>query len=67
MQLSSFPSCFQTFGYCPVPAKCSVGHLEPVFETSLQLGTPLFLHSAAPSLGAAGCGVEPLGREAVVI
>ena len=67
MQLTGFPSCFQSFGYCPVPAKYSVGHLEPVFKTSLQLGTQLFLHGAAPSLGPAGCGMEPLGREEVVI
>lgn len=67
MQLTSFPSCFQSFSYHPVPGKCSVGHLELIFQTSLQLGTRLFLRGAAASLGPAGCGVEPLPREGVVI
>lgn len=67
MHFTSIPSCFQSLSYRPGPAKCSVGHLELVFKTSLQRGTQLVLHGAAPSLGPAGCGVEPLASEEVVI
>lgn len=61
-QLTGSPSYFQSCSYHPVPANCSVGHLIPVLKISLQL----FLYGAALSLGPAGCGLEPLGREEVI-